>query len=121
MSKQSFETGSRGSLSVLMPHASFQYPAQFNFSEESITIRAPILPSLNHSLLSSQQIAFAEQVQKQYLAAEAGARDFMRILRSHWIYIMRTSWSEWHKFPLLAGNYIIVIKQFVRQNDTSVL
>ncbi len=87
-----------------VPHVPFQYPTDFNFSEESITIRAPILPLLDHSHLSAQQTALAEKVQKQYLEAEAGARDLLRILHNHWIRIMRNSWTQWHMLPLLLDD-----------------
>ena len=91
-------------VSLSVPHVPFQYPTDFNFFEESITIRAPILPLLDHSRLSTQQVALAEQVQKQYLEAEAGARDLLRILHSHWISIMRNSWMQWHRLPLLSDD-----------------
>ena len=91
-------------VSFSVPHVPFQYPTDFNFSEESITIRAPILPLLDHSRLSSQQAAFAEQVQKQYLEAEAGARDLLRIVHSHWIRIMRNSWMQRRRLPLLSDD-----------------
>ena len=92
------------SFRLSVPHVPFQYPTDFNFSEESITIRAPILPLLDHSRLSSQQAALAEQVQKQYLEAEQGAQDLLRILHSHWIRIMRNSWMQWHRLPLLSDD-----------------
>jgi hypothetical protein len=92
------------SFRLSVPHVPFQYPTDFNFSEESITIRAPILPLLDHSRLSSQQAALAEQVQKRYLEAEQGARDLLHLLYCHWIRIMRNSWMQWHRLPLLSDN-----------------
>jgi len=91
-------------VSFSVPHVPFQYPTDFNFSEESNTIRAPSLPPLDHSRLSAQQAALAEQVQKQYLEAEAWASDLLRIHHNHLIHIMRNSWMQWHRLPLLLDD-----------------
>jgi len=90
--------------SCIIPHVPFQYPAEFNFSEESITIRAPILPPLNRSLLSAEQTAVAEHLQKEYLEAEAEAQDFMRTLKNAHIRTMRKCWLKWHHLPVLAAD-----------------
>jgi ankyrin repeat protein len=96
------ETGSADPSRV--PHASFQYPVEFNFSDESIDIRAPILPPLDLSCLSAEQAAVSEHLRKEYMEAEAGARDFMRILKKQNIRTMRDCWAQWHQLPLLAND-----------------
>ena len=96
------ETDSADACTV--PHASFQYPVEFNFSDESIDIRAPVLPPLDRSRLSVEQAAVAELLQKEYRGAESGAQDLMRILKKQIIRTMRSCWAQWHQFPLLASD-----------------
>ena len=103
MARVSVDTGSVDS--CIIPHVPFQYPAEFNFSEESIAIRAPILPPLDRSLLSAEQAAVAEHLQKEYLEAEAEAQDFMRTLKNTHIRTMRKCWLKWHHLPVLADDF----------------
>ncbi len=73
---------------------------EFNFSAESFTVCAPVLPPLNLSQLPSERATLATLVQKQYLDAEAEAKDLMRILHKHCILSMRIPWQQWHSLPL---------------------
>jgi hypothetical protein len=105
MARVSVDTGGASVDSFIVPHVPFQYPAEFNFSEESIAIRAPSLPPLDRSLLSAEQAAVAEHLQKEYQEAEAEAQDFMRTLKNTIIRTMRKCWVKWNHLPILAGDF----------------